>query len=149
ALAAWAADYYACGIGEAIATAMPPRAWIESERHARITDAGEARMLAERGARREILERLSGGRIVSVAAPLPPSPKATAGRGRPSLAVLRGLEADGLVEFTQPLKGAADASRTIRVAVLTAQGADDLPEARLGARQLQAIELLRAAPDGI
>jgi primosomal protein N' (replication factor Y) (superfamily II helicase) len=28
ALAAWVADYYACGIGDAIATAMPPRAWI-------------------------------------------------------------------------------------------------------------------------
>ncbi|HYT74314.1 MAG TPA: hypothetical protein VEL79_06170, partial [Vicinamibacterales bacterium] len=24
-LAAWVADYYACGVGEAIATAMPPR----------------------------------------------------------------------------------------------------------------------------
>src|SRR5579859_6356053 len=50
ALAAWVAEYYACGLGEAIATAMPPRAWIESERHARITDAGEARLLRERGA---------------------------------------------------------------------------------------------------
>src|SRR6202000_194186 len=61
ALAAWVADYYAAGIGAAIATAMPPRAWIESARHARITSAGEARLLQERGARREILERLSGG----------------------------------------------------------------------------------------
>ena len=65
-LAAWVADYYACGVGEAIATAMPPRAWIESERHARITDAGEARMLGERGARRDVLELLSGGRVMSV-----------------------------------------------------------------------------------
>ena len=65
-LAAWVADYYACGVGEAIATAMPPRAWVESERHAAITEAGEARLLTERGARREALEQLSGGRIVSV-----------------------------------------------------------------------------------
>ena len=67
-LAAWVADYYACGVGEAIATAMPPRAWIESERHASITEAGEARMLAERGARREVLELLSGGHVMSVGA---------------------------------------------------------------------------------
>src|SRR5260221_854387 len=61
ALASWVADYYACGVGEAIATAMPPRAWIESERHAAITEAGEARMLSERGARRDLLELLTGG----------------------------------------------------------------------------------------
>ena len=58
-LALWVAEYYACGAGEAIGAAMPPRAWIESERHARITDAGHARMLLERGARREILEQLA------------------------------------------------------------------------------------------
>jgi primosomal protein N' (replication factor Y) len=148
-LAAWVADYYACGIGEALATAMPPRAWIESERHARITDAGEARMLRERGLRREILERLSGGRIVSVAALTPSAARGTAGKGRASFAVLNALQAAGLVELTQPLKGAADASRTIRVAVLTAQGTEDLPDVRLGARQQQAMELLRATPGGI
>ena len=54
-LIAWVADYYACGAGEAMAAAMPPRAWIESERHARITDAGHARLLTERGAR-QLLE---------------------------------------------------------------------------------------------
>ena len=58
-LALWVAEYYACGAGEAIGAAMPPRAWIESERHAQITDAGHARMLLERGARREILEQLA------------------------------------------------------------------------------------------
>src|SRR5512140_805966 len=55
-LAEWVADYYASGVGEAIATAMPPRAWVESERHARITDLGEARLLTERGGRRAVLE---------------------------------------------------------------------------------------------
>ncbi len=136
-LAAWVADYYAAGIGDAIATAMPPRAWVESERHARITDAGEAHLLRERGARREVLERLSGGRIASV------------GKARIPHAVLSALEADGLIELTQPLKGAADASRTVRVAVLTVQGSEDLAGLRLGARQAQAVDLLRAAPGGI
>ena len=58
------ADYYACGAGEAMAAAMPPRAWIESERHAQITDAGEARLLTERGVRRRVLEALSGAKPV-------------------------------------------------------------------------------------
>ena len=69
ALARWVAEYYACGIGEAIATAMPPR----SATH-----------------------------------------------------------------------------RTVRVASLTAQGQETEPVAmKLGARQQEAIALLRAAPDGI
>ena len=142
-LAAWVADYYACGVGEAIATAMPPRAWVESERHAAITEAGEARLLTERGARREALEQLSGGRIVSVGS--------LARRAKGIQGVLAGLEADGLVTLTRPLKGNADASRTIRVAMLTAQGTEAVDEevARLGARQQQALDLLRGAPDGL
>jgi primosomal protein N' (replication factor Y) len=137
ALAEWVADYYACGVGEAIGTAMPPRAWIESERHAAITDAGEARMLRERGARRDVLELLTGGRVVSVGALA----------RRASVASVARLEADGLITLTRPLKGAADASRTIRVALLTAQGAEAVRE--LGPRQQEALALLRGAPDGI
>jgi primosomal protein N' (replication factor Y) len=150
ALACWVADYYACGVGEAIATAMPPRAWIESERHAAITGAGEARMLSERGARRDLLELLTGGRVVSVGA--------LAKKARGVQAVLAGLEADGLLTLTRPLRGTADASRTVRVAVLSAQGSDEFPlrsssygEAgiKLGPKQQQALDLLRGAPDGI
>lgn len=142
-LAGWVADYYACGLGEAIATAMPPRAWIESERHAAITDAGEARLLTERGTRRDVLEQLTGGRVVSVATLTRKS------KGAPG--VLTTLEADGLITLTTPLKGSADASRTVRVARLTAQGHEDpgAEAARLGPRQLQALDLLRAAPDGV
>jgi primosomal protein N' (replication factor Y) len=141
-LAAWVADYYACGIGDAIATAMPPRAWIESERHARITEAGEARLLTERGVRRDVLEALSGGRVASIGALVKRTPAARA--------ALASLEDDGLVSVTTPLKGAADASRTARFATITAQGSEEIDAAlRLGARQWQAIELLRAAPDGL
>jgi primosomal protein N' (replication factor Y) (superfamily II helicase) len=142
-LAQWVAEYYACGIGEAIATAMPPRAWIESERHATITERGEARLLTERGQRREVLDRLAGGRVTSVAA------LSRASRGIP--ASLAALERDGLVTLTRPLKGRADASRTVRVVRLTAQGLDpasrDAP--RLGERQRDALERLRGAPDGL
>ena len=185
ALASWVADYYACGVGEAIATAMPPRAWIESERHAAITEAGEARLLVERGARRDVLELLTGGRIVSVgalarrasAASEPrernePAERRARARGGESdgrrppgkkargvQAIVARLEADGLITLTRPLKGAADASRTIRVAVLTAQGSEPglrassvgeaSPEREFGPRQQQALELLRGSPDGL
>jgi primosomal protein N' (replication factor Y) len=83
--------------------------------------------------------------------------------------VLLALERDGLVRITQPLKGSADAHRTVRVAAITAQGhevvSSDIPgeetsttrgsvaldrsTLRLGARQREALELLKGAPDGI
>ncbi len=146
-LASWVANYYASGAGEAMATAMPPRAWVESERFAQITEAGEARLLTERGARRRVLEALSGARpmrmdsLIGKGTPTPSarrSTAATSGRSneeasadaavethpRGSHAVLLALERDGLVRITQPLKGSADAHRTARVATLTAQGHD-------------------------
>ena len=142
-LGQWVADYYACGVGEAIATAMPPRAWVESARHARITDRGEARLLTERGLRRDVLELLAGGHVTSV--------DALAKKSRGAHTALATLERDGLIALTRPLKGAADASRLVRFAVLTAQGHDDLGDGgpRLGRRQQEALALLRGAPAGI
>jgi len=70
ALAAWVSEYYACGPGEAVAAAMPPRAWVESERYAQITAAGGIGLLTERGARLEILEALTGEKPVRVDAVL-------------------------------------------------------------------------------
>ena len=120
-LASWVSEYYACGAGEAIAAAMPPRAWIESERHAQITEAGEARLLTERGQRRQVLDALSGAGVVRVDSLRTAGGKAG---GSPVHAALLGLARDGLVEITRPLKGSADAYRTVRVATLTAQGHD-------------------------
>ena len=140
-LIAWVADYYACGAGEAMAAAMPPRAWIESERHARLTDAGHTRLLTERGARRQMLEALDVDKPVRV--------ESIVGKGG-GHAVLLGLERDGLVEVSRPLKGAASAYRTVRVAGLTAQGHDVVsPPLKLGARQQEALDLLKGVPDGI
>jgi primosomal protein N' (replication factor Y) len=139
ALTTWVAEYYACGVGEAVATAMPPRAWIESERYAQITDAGHARLLQERGLRRTILETLAHDKPVRV--------DAFAGEGSGAYGALAALERDGLVQRTQPLKGTASAFRTVRVAALAAQGHEDGLD--LGARQQQAIDLLKAAPAGL
>ncbi len=147
-LALWVADYYAAGPGEALATAMPPRAWVESARYVRITSIGEARLLTERGASRRVLDALSGGKVVRVDALV---------KAGGSAAPLQALQRDGLIELTQPLKGTADASRTVRFAALTVQGIDvaDSPDAaggsplRLGGRQREALALLRAAPAGL
>jgi primosomal protein N' (replication factor Y) len=143
-LCAWVAEYYACGIGEAIATALPPRARVASERHAQITDLGHARLLTERGRRREILDLLEAGKPLRI--------DALAARSRAAFA---SLERDGLITLTQPLKGSASAFRTVRVAALTAQGHevagnDEAAAAlRLGDRQREALELLNGTPDGL
>src|SRR3954471_16450718 len=141
-LALWVADYYACGVGEAIATAMPPRAWIETERHACITELGEARLLTERGLRRDVLEKLAGGRVTSV--------ETLARKSRGTHGALQRLAHDGLITLTRPLRGRADASRTVRFATLTAQGNESIEGGpALGPRQQAALELLRGMPEGI
>ncbi len=134
-LVRWVAEYYACGAGEALSSAMPPRAWIESERHARITDAGRLRRQQEKGLRGEVLGRLPDDKPLRV--------DALATRTG-VFAALAGLERDGLVEITRPLKGSAAAFRTVRVATLTLSEA--VPR---GARQVEAVDRLRGAPDGI
>ncbi|MGH6886047.1 MAG: replication restart helicase PriA, partial [Geminicoccales bacterium] len=121
-------------------------AWIESERHAQITDLGHARTLIERGARRELLERLGAGRPMRV--------DAIAGEKRGAHAALLGLERDGLIVLTKPLRGTAEAFRTSRVATITAQGMDvalagEGDGLRIGARQREALTLLMGAPDGL
>ena len=124
ALAEWVAEYYACGPGDAIGAAMPPRAWLESERHAQITERGHARLLSERGVRREILDRLEEGKPVRVDRLL--------GERRGSHGALLALERDGLIVLTRPLVGSASAFRTIRVAHITSYvlGAEcDVPRA--------------------
>jgi primosomal protein N' (replication factor Y) len=134
-LVQWVAEYYVCGAGEALSSAMPPRAWIESERHAQITDAGRRRLALERGRRAEILAKLGDRK---------PARVDTLATHRGTYSALTGLQADGLIEITRPLKGTAAAFRTVRVATLTL-----LEAAPKGARQIEAVELLRAAPDGL
>ena len=150
-LASWVAEYYASGVGEALGAAMPPRAWVESERVARITDQGQARLLLERGARREMLEALRDDRPARV--------DALVGSRRGAHAALVGLERDGLLTISRPLAGAASAFRTVRVAALTAQGhdaatfdasaADDAASVKLGPRQREALAVLAGSPEGI
>lgn len=138
-LALWVAEYYASGPGVAVAAAMPPRAWIESERYAQLNPG--VSVANERGLRRNIIERLSTGKPVRV--------DVLAKLGSGVRAALLGLERDTLVNLTQPLKGSTDAHRTIRVAHLSAQGQDVEAAQQLRSRQVAALDLLRGAPDGL
>ena len=153
-LALWVSEYYACGPGEAIAAAMPPRAWVVSERQARITEAGVTALQGRlRASRRAVLELLADGAAHPVArlGRLVAVRHGRTARGARGLPVLLGAMArDGLVTLAQPLKGTARAFKTIRVARPTAHGLELLESgASLGVRQREALELLRGTPTGV
>ena len=153
-LALWVGEYYACGAGEAVAAAMPPRAWVASERQAQITDAGlQARGGRPGASRQTILELLADGtaRAVTQLARL-----VAARRGQPAPAtgglhaLLTAMARDGLVTLAQPLKGTASAFKTIRVARITTHGLELVERGTsLGARQREALEVLRGTPPGV
>ncbi len=149
-LALWVADYYICSPGEALATAMPPRAEIESERRVRLTERGRAALSQGRfgrGTRARLLRLLDEGTwepLARLARRL-----ADAGTKKGVHALVNALAADGLAEIELPLVGRADAFRTQKVAAITAQGMDEATLPRLGPRQLEAIAALRGTPDGL
>ncbi len=148
-LALWVAEYYACGGGEAVAAAMPPKALVVSEPRAEITGAGRVALAGRLSpARRRVLERLSDGASRSVAGlehrMSPEGPSRGRRGGRRTL--LRAMARDGLVRLTQPLRGGASAFKTVRIARLTPSGRARLTSgAPLGRRQREALERLDAA----
>ena len=152
-LALWVGEYYACGAGEALAAAMPPRAWVVSERRVEITAAGRAALGAGPGpARRRLLERLSDGAPHPVAGLEPPMTASRRSRGRSGghHALVAVLAREGLVRLTQPLKGSASAFKSVRVARLTPDGRARLAsDGALGKRQREALERLGEAPAGV
>ena len=63
-LALWVSDYYLAGPGDTLAAAMPPGAWVESQRRYRLTAAGRAaasRQPDDGTPRRQVLARLAKG----------------------------------------------------------------------------------------
>jgi primosomal protein N' (replication factor Y) len=149
-LARWVAEYYLSSPGEAVATAMPPRAEVESERRVRLSDAGRDALEAGYvgGATRgRVLRLLAHGKaepVARIARRL-----SDAGTARGVHALVNALAADGLVEIERPLVGKSDAFRTERVAALTAQGLDEAAVSRIGPRQLEAIAALKGVPEGL
>lgn len=135
-LALWVSDYYLAGPGDALAAAMPPGAWVESQRRYRLTAAGRAALEAAAGDTPRHRLLISLGK----------APRAL--RGADS-GVAR-LEREGLVEPVTSLTGRARAFRTTLVATLTPAGASlaaaqaNAPDPTLGARQRTALAVLAA-----
>ena len=106
-LGQWAADYYACGPGEAIGAAMPPFAWVESEWRVRLTQGGVERVgtrhaSARSTLRESILSLLADGAwssLRSIAYRLEHAGGGRRGRGVPARAAVRVLQEEGLVEI--------------------------------------------------
>jgi len=139
-LALWVADYYACGPGEAVAAAMPPRSWVVGDRKARLTKAGQSAV--GDGRRGALLDALrEGGASVSALA-------RTLGGG--THALVSGLAGEGLVEVSQPLQGRRSAFRRARTAAITDEGRTLLTSGgRLGSRQREVLERLRGEAAGV
>jgi primosomal protein N' (replication factor Y) (superfamily II helicase) len=159
-LALWAAEYYVAGPGETVAAAMPPFAWVESERRVSITDAGRAWLTsrsADTSGAALVLRAMAHGRSVTTR-----ELRTAEAAVRGSIdSILRTLLRDGLIMSGRALKGKASAFRTVRVVSLTAEGqglaggataADGGGEAAvaaLGQKQAAALAALRGSPRGL
>ena len=165
-LALWTAEYYACSAGEALAAAMPPLAWVESECLARRL-GNAAAATADEGAhpltpnRRALLRAIPDDRWISIRALVPHVASGRSGRARraPVRALVHALERDGLVETTTVLKGRASAFRTVPVVELTPAGrarpagpGEDATGGTAdppGRRQREALEALRSSAGAV
>ena len=142
-LTAWVAEYYMAGPGDALAAAMPPGAWVESERRFALTEAGRAATAAQSAVRTRVLEALSRGPRTARAL--------TAAAGEGASAALRGLEREGLVAPVTAMRGRSRAFRTEWIASLTPAGASlagalkDQPGLLKSERQRTALDVLGAA----
>jgi primosomal protein N' (replication factor Y) (superfamily II helicase) len=172
ALAAWVADYYACGPGDALSAAMPPFAWVESELRVRATEAGRAQARTATGGRATLrtstLSLLSDGAwmpVRSLAYQLEHLGGARRARAVPARAIVRLLEGQGLVDVEDVLTGRPSSFKTSRVAAITAGGRSLLealasgpdpstpggpaPAQGLGPKQRDALAALAGSPMGL
>ncbi len=158
-LALWMAEYYACGAGEAIAAAMPPFAWIESERAVEITEHGRAALEHDVGLGSGLGPQIALLRMLASGKPVP----LRVLRRRLSRdskdesdvrvhSVVRSLERAGLVRVTTALRGRSTAFKTIKVAAISVGGLERLASENAGAigqRQREALEALRGSAEGM
>jgi primosomal protein N' (replication factor Y) len=147
-LALWVADYYLCTAGEALAAAMPPLAWVESEARWAITPSGRAAARGrQRVEERQILEALEEGRPADAGTLLRALSDALPVEDRAGRDVLRRrldrslrvLERAALVVRQEHVVGRADASKTERM--VTPIGPPSAT-ARLTGRQRDALDAI-------
>ena len=158
-LVLWVGEYYACGAGDAVGAAMPPRATVQSERCVAITERGSEWLAAEgngaRGIRASILAALQPLRH-PVGVSVLGSTLAGADRSVELPATwssaIRALERDGLVQVSRALRGGSSAHKTVRIAAMTVQGRESLEAnsvSSLGGKQREALTMLSGSPEGL
>src|SRR5262245_29754198 len=89
-LATWVAEYYACGIGEALAAAMPPRSWVDSSPSAESAAPGQIRLLSGRSSRPSGFRTIRIATITAQGHEPPDDPSTPLGAG-PSAPLRAGL----------------------------------------------------------
>lgn len=155
-LAKWMSDYYLCAPGDAVAAAMPPLAWVESERVWELTDAGRQALVGGEGLDQRVLAALSDGRSQTLGDVVralrqneggEDAAKALSGRelseSRARVErLLKRLEASGRVVCGERMTGRADASKSERTAALTAEGRDARNLGSLTVKQRDALEAI-------
>ena len=161
-LAAWVAEYYACGPGEAVAAAVPPFAWVESRRVVALSEEGRRRASGGEAeslgpGQRATVEALVAAGSVPVSTlrtRLRKGPAARAPRADRVGACARSNGRAGSAS-SQVLDGERVTYKTERVVELTAQGLDvaqalaaGASTIRLGPRQRELLTALAAAPRG-
>ena len=163
-LALWVAEYYMASPGDAVSAAMPPLAWLESERRyqlatsARTDVTAESAGMATDAVQHRVLEQLRDGAVRTT--------RALAGR-TPDLpaveAAVRALERRGAIERVLAIRGRRSAFRTRLAAAITAAGLEIVEAAsaapagwamaggglRLGGKQVSALEALAGTPAGL
>jgi primosomal protein N' (replication factor Y) len=162
-LTRWVAEYYAAGLGEAIRSAMPPLAGVESRRMVSLTEKG--RYALESGTPPSVVDvlrvfestpklplRTLGSRLARDRQRPPSAGGASPTSARGLHALVTRLESQGFLMVENQLTGRASAFRTERVARITALGLDqpgfpNEPDRR--GRQREALAILTASPDGI
>ncbi|MBM62001.1 MAG: primosomal protein N' [Acidobacteria bacterium] len=148
-LACWAGEYYACGAGEAVAAAMPPKAWLVSERQVEITGVGHEALKGKLSqTRKKILGYLANDRpwVVDQLRRKLELP----GKKRAIHSILGSMVRDGLLRVSSRMKGKSSGFRSHDVARLTERGvARHQDEEGLGRRQVQALKVLRESQAGV
>jgi primosomal protein N' (replication factor Y) (superfamily II helicase) len=148
-LGLWVSDYYLSAPGEALGAAVPPFAWIESEKHYQLTEPGQE--AARRPDAPRLLRALADG-----PRPLPRLVPAAAERAMVAVE-MRALQRQGLVSRVHMVPGRSRGFRTEAVGMLTPAGLSlavalaggESPPPRVGQRQRAAIEALASTPQGL
>lgn len=152
ALVEWVADYYLCGLGDALAAAVPPGAWAGAERLVALTPAGRAAAGQLSGRQGQVLRILEGaGGVLSLGGLARRLERAAGARSSRSGAsrLVRALLGRGFVTVRDRPRGQPDRFRTVAVARLTMAGRAVRLETLAGPRQRDALLRLRDAPAGI